>query len=113
MCGMGWACHSVGVLADHSLEIRTTLGVVNCDAVTAVKNGQAVVAEIGAWFDNELHMWFLLSFLILYVTIINHFSKKARTFFGSEATNRAKCENKCKKNRLKLLELRKIREEIN
>ena len=62
MCGMGWTCHSVGVLADHSLDILAALGVVNCDAVTAVKNSQAVVAELGAWFDNELHNFLLCGF---------------------------------------------------
>ena len=62
MSSMGWACHAVGILANHSLEIRTTLGVVDCDAVTAVKDSQAVVAELGAWFDDELHMWFYFLF---------------------------------------------------
>ena len=62
MSCMGWGTHAVRVLADHSLEIRTALGVVNCDAVTAVKNSQAVVAELGAWFDNELHNFLLCGF---------------------------------------------------
>jgi len=112
MSSMGWACHPVGILANHSLDILATLGVVDCDAVTAVKNSQAKIAVVGEWFDNELHMWFLLSFLILYVTIINHFSKNTRTKSSHETTNRAKCENKCKKNRLKLLGLRKIQRKI-
>jgi len=56
MCGMGWTCHSVGILADHSRNVLAALRVVNCDAITAVKNGHAVVAVLGGWFDNELHM---------------------------------------------------------
>ncbi len=59
MSCMGWACHAVSILANHSLDVLATLGVVDGDAVTAVKNSQAVVAVIGAWLDNELHKWFL------------------------------------------------------
>tara|TARA_R110002020_G_scaffold441926_1_gene652995 strand:- start:841 stop:1266 length:426 start_codon:yes stop_codon:yes gene_type:complete len=85
---------------------------VDCDAVAAVKNGQAVVAEIRAWFDNELHMWFL-PFLILYVTIINEFLKNTITFFGSEVTHRAKQQNNLTKKRLKLFKFtRKIKKRI-
>ena len=60
MSCMGWLTHASGILANHSLDILATLGVVDCDAVTAVKNSQAVVAELGAWLNNELH-GFLLS----------------------------------------------------
>jgi len=69
MSSMGWACHPVGILANHSLDILATLGVVDCDAITAVKNSQAVVAVIGEWLDDELHMWFLLSFLIVIIIV--------------------------------------------
>ena len=62
MCGMGWTYHSVGILADHSRNVLAALGVVNCDAITAVKNGHAVVAVLRGWFDNELHMWFYFLF---------------------------------------------------
>ena len=78
MSSMGWACHPVGILANHSLDILATLGVMDGDAVTAVKNGQAVVAEIGAWFDNELHMWFY--FLNCYNNSMTEFLIKSSVF---------------------------------
>ena len=61
MSSMGWLRHAVCILANPTLEIAPTCGVVDCDAVTAVENRQAIVAIFGARVDDELHFLLYLS----------------------------------------------------
>jgi len=68
--------------------------------------------NIVLWVCFALNSFLGKVFLNCLCTIIKHFSKNTITFFGSEASHRAKQQNNLTKKRLKLFKLRENRREI-